>query len=437
MEHHGENPQNNVIAIIPARYASTRLPGKMLLPIAGKPLILHTVERVKAAKSVSRVIVATDDERIFNAVVESGSEAVMTSPGHNSGSDRVAEVARELPAGSVIVNVQGDEPMISPDTIDRAVETFLQKRSDMATASGPLNGLSELLNFNIVKIALGEHGNALYFSRSPMPFPREAAQRYDGDPNAAIRNEPELCSIFRRHIGIYVYSREYLLEFTRMPQTRLEKIEMLEQLRALENGSTIAVAEVDEVSPGVDTREDLDIVRLKVEFPEITFRMGRVEDIPAISQAYLDSVRYSFADILPIEYFQDLSVERRNAVFAARAQNESYRLLLAENGSKRVVGFIDYAQPVDDNFGYDTRVFSFYIRPELQRRGLGELLFRRCVSRMRDECYRSMCLDAFEANPYRVFYEKMDGKVVAHGKHEFGDKTYPTVVYGWDDISNI
>ena len=409
----------------------------MLLPIAGKPLILHTLERTKAARTIDRVIVATDDERIFNAVTESGNEAVITSADHNSGSDRIAEVANSLPPGSIIVNVQGDEPLISPDTIDAAVETFFQNCNgmDIATASGPLNGLSELLNFNIVKVALGEKGNALYFSRSPMPFPREAAERYDGDPNAAIRNEPELSSIFRRHVGIYVYRREYLLEFAKMPQTRLEKIEMLEQLRALENGSRIAVAETAEVSAGIDTQDDLDRVKLSVEFPGMVFRRGSADDILAISEAYIESVRYSFADVLPDDYLQTLSVERRSEVFATRAQNDSYRLLVAENGSKRIVGFIDYAKPESDNFGYDARIFSFYLLPQFQRQGLGSLLFRRCLAQLRGECYGSMCLDAFEANPYRSFYEKMKGKAVARGSHEINGALFQTVVYGWDDLS--
>ena len=423
-----------MVAILPARYASTRLPGKMLLPIAGKPLILHTVERAKAARSVGRVIVATDDDRIFSAVNESGGEAVMTSANHTSGSDRIAEVAESLPVGSVIVNVQGDEPLISAETIDATVDTFLQKNSDIATACGPINGLDELLNFNIVKVALGELGNALYFSRSPMPFPREAALRHDGDPNAAIRNEPELLSIFRRHIGIYVYRREYLLEFAKLPQTRLEKIEMLEQLRALGNGATIQVAETTEVSAGVDTQEDFDRVKLGIEFPGIVFRHGNVVDIPAISQAYVESVRHSFANVLPDDYLKGLSVDRRTEIFATRAQNDTYRLLVAENGSKRIVGFIDYAKPEGENFGYDARVFSFYLLPEFQGHGLGSLLFRRCLTRLRDECYGSMCLDAFEANPYRSFYEKMNGKIVAHSNHAIGDSSFPTVVYGWDEL---
>ena len=252
-----------MIAIIPARYASVRLPGKMLLEIAGKPLILHTLGQAMKARTVSRVIVATDDQRIYNVVSESGGEAVMTSPDHVSGSDRLAEVAGTLPENSIIVNVQGDEPMISPTTIDKVVEALINDpNADIATTCEPITSKQdELLNGNVVKVVVAESGYAVYFSRSPMPFPREAAMRYNGHPGRAIEEEPELLSNFRKHTGIYVYRREYLLRFTKMPQSRLEKIEMLEQLRALENGAKIRVVEVDERSIGVDTAEDFERVR--------------------------------------------------------------------------------------------------------------------------------------------------------------------------------
>lgn len=274
MEPHGENPKNLVVAIIPARYASTRLPAKMLCDIAGKPLVVRTLEQAKAAKSVSRVIVATDDERIFDAVINAGHEAVMTSAEHNSGSDRVAEVAETLPEGSIIVNVQGDEPLIEPETIDRAVYAIAEPLNaergmrnaefdvpDIVTVYEQMSSREEVLDPNIVKIVTNDASRALYFSRSPMPFPRDAALRYGGDPNAALQNEPELFSIYQKHTGLYVYRREYLLEFTKMPQTRLEKIEMLEQLRALENGANIKVVEAAGRSMAVDTEEDLAKVR--------------------------------------------------------------------------------------------------------------------------------------------------------------------------------
>ncbi len=296
MELHGKNPPENVIAIIPARYASVRLPGKMLLEIAGKPLILHTLGQAAKSRSVSRVIVATDDDRIFRVVQENGGEVVMTSIEHRSGSDRIAEVAENLPEGSIIVNVQGDEPMISPGTIDAAVEAMSEPPAvaggltlpdenfkseennlqppataggsdspDIVTTCEPISSLDELLNGNVVKVVAGDNGYALYFSRSPMPFPREASLRHGGDPNRAIEAEPDLISIFRKHTGLYVYRREYLLEFTKLPQSKLEKIEMLEQLRALENGAKIKVVEVNEHSIGVDTLEDFEKVKRLIE----------------------------------------------------------------------------------------------------------------------------------------------------------------------------
>ena len=273
MEIHGENPLKNVIAIIPARYASVRLPGKLLLEIAGKPLILHTLGQAEKAATVLRVIVATDDEQIFNAVQKNGGEAVMTSADHRSGSDRVAEVAENLPEGSIIVNIQGDEPMISPDTIDAAVEAMSvppataggSDSPDIVTTCEPISSFVELMNSNVVKVVTNEDGNALYFSRSPMPWPREASLRHGGDMNGAIKAEPALLKLFRKHTGLYVYRREYLLEFTKLPQSKLEKIEMLEQLRALENGARIKVVEVNETSIGVDTPEDFERVKMILE----------------------------------------------------------------------------------------------------------------------------------------------------------------------------
>jgi len=424
-----------VIAIIPARYASTRLPGKMLLPVAGKPLILHTVERAKEAKMVGRVIVATDSERIFNAVSGSGNEAVMTLADHRSGSDRIAEAAESLPAGSIIVNVQGDEPLIFPETIDAAVEAFLQKNSDMATACGPLKGLSELLNFNIVKVALGEQGNALYFSRSPMPFPREAALRYDGDPNAAIRNEPELSSIFRRHIGIYVYRREFLLQFAKMHQTRLEKIEMLEQLRALENGATIAVAEASKASPGIDTHEDYirvrDLIEVGIDIRPVTY-----EDLPRVAAVHVESWQRSFAGIAPDDFLNAMSVEKRLKVYSERRCEENYSMLVAEDLQAGIVGFGDFGTPTLPG-DFDAQIFSFYFLPEFQRKGLGERLFRRCAAAMAKDGVRSLCLDSLQASPYRGFYDKMGGKVAGRDSHKLGSKDFDTVIYGWDDISTI
>lgn len=440
MEQARKNPQQTVIAIIPARYSSERLPGKMLREIQDKPLILHTLEKAKKARTVDRVVVATDDERIFNIVNEAGDEAVMTSPDHQSGSDRIAEVAQNLPENSIVVNVQGDEPLISPDTIDAAVNALIDDPgANMATTCEPIENLAELLNGNNVKVLVGDRGYALHFSRSPIPWPREASLRYGGDPNKAIEAEPNLLSNFRKHTGLYVYRREYLLEFTKLPRTALEKFEMLEQLRALENGAKIKVVEAAESSIGVDTAEDLDKVRLKIEFPNISFRSGTAGDIPAISDAYVRSVRDSYRGVLPDEYLNDLSTEKRSKVFAERraANANSYRLLIAEEASAGVIGFIDYAHKENANFDHDGRIFSFYFVPEFQRRGLGGLLFRNCLRRMRDDCYGSVCLDTFESNPFRNFYDKMGGRKIGSEAHEANGHRLPTIVYGWSDLSNI
>lgn len=261
MEQHGDNPQQNVIAIIPARYESVRLPGKMLLELAGRPLILHTLDRARSALTVSRVIVATDDKRIWQAVTDDGGEAVMTSAEHRSGSDRIAEVAASLPVGSIIVNVQGDEPIISPKTIDLAVNELIgDSTADVATTCEPISEASEILDPNVVKVVCDSSGRALFFSRSPIPFPRESVTRF-GSLASALENEPDLIATFRKHTGLYVYRREYLMRFTQMPQTPFEKAEMLEQLRALENGAVIKVVETAERSIGVDTEADLELVR--------------------------------------------------------------------------------------------------------------------------------------------------------------------------------
>jgi 3-deoxy-manno-octulosonate cytidylyltransferase (CMP-KDO synthetase) len=261
----GENPQQNIIALIPARFSSTRLPGKLLLPLAGKPLILRTLEQAKKARNISRVIVAADDELIVKAVRESGGEAVLTSAAHNSGSDRIAEVAADLPENSIIVNVQGDEPTISPRAIEAAVEAMLQNaEADIVTTCEKIKNALDVLNPNLVKVITDKRGFALYFSRSPIPFPREAANKH-GSLENALRNEPNLLGLFRKHTGLYVYRREFLLKFTATAQMHLEKAELLEQLRALESGARILVVETAESSIGVDTAEDFERVRQILE----------------------------------------------------------------------------------------------------------------------------------------------------------------------------
>lgn len=262
MEQHGKNHQQKVIAIIPARLHSTRLAGKLLLEIRGKPLILHTLEQAKKARNIDKVIVATDSDEILKIINDSGNEAVMTSANHQSGSDRIAEVAENLTENSIIVNVQGDEPTISPTTIETAVEAILQDDSiDIATTCEKIENIDDVLSPDVVKVVTDKNDFALYFSRSPIPFPREAVKNY-GSLEIALQIDKNLTSLYRKHTGLYVYRREYLLKFTKFAQTKLEKTEMLEQLRALENGARIKVVEVSESSIGVDTAEDFERVKM-------------------------------------------------------------------------------------------------------------------------------------------------------------------------------
>ena len=235
----------NVACIIPARYASTRLPGKPLLDIAGKPMIQHVVERVRQAKRPSRVIVATDDARIFAAVEAFGGEARMTSASHPTGTDRLAEVAAALPEVDLILNIQGDEPLIPPQAIDELISAF-DGRDDlqMATLMTPMTE-DEEDNPAAVKVVVSLDGHALYFSRSLIPYPRNPGQRR--------------CCF--KHIGIYAYRRDFLLHFATLTPSPLEMTESLEQLRALEHGYRIRVIETPFRSIGVDTPEDLDQVR--------------------------------------------------------------------------------------------------------------------------------------------------------------------------------
>jgi 3-deoxy-D-manno-octulosonate cytidylyltransferase len=268
----GDNPQNSsnkkTVAIIPARLASTRLPGKALIDIAGKPMVCWVAERARAARNVDRVIVATDSREIVDAVTACGFDAMLTDANHASGTDRVAEIAAKIPEAEIIVNVQGDEPLISPETIEKAVDTMAAEMAKpggagIVTTWEPIESLDELLNFDLVKVVIDENDNAVYFSRSPIPFPRDAAKRY-GEPERALEAEPELFRIFRKHTGLYVYRRDVLLEFTRWPQARLEKIEQLEQLRALAHGVKIKVVEACSTSIGVDTAQDLELLRAQM-----------------------------------------------------------------------------------------------------------------------------------------------------------------------------
>lgn len=249
-----------VVAVIPARYASTRLPGKPLVEIAGRPMILRVVDRVRLVPSISRTIVATDDRRVWDAVTAAGEEAMMTSPDHRTGTDRLAEVAEQLDAG-IIVNVQGDEPLIEPATIEAAIAPLLDDPSIvMSTTCEPLESVADALNPNVVKVVVDREGFALYFSRHPIPFPRAAVQKH-GSLEAALQTQPGLLRLAAKHTGMYVYRRDFLLTYAKLPSTPLEQTELLEQLRALEHGYQIKVVPVVHRSIGVDTPDDLERVR--------------------------------------------------------------------------------------------------------------------------------------------------------------------------------
>lgn len=244
--------------MIPARFASTRFPGKMIAPLDGKPLVLHAYESALRARLVSDVLIATDDLRVVDALRPFGVSVALTRADHLSGTDRIAEIAEKTNA-DILVNIQGDEPLIDPNTIDDTIRPVLQHPDvPMATARHLISDIEQVNDPNVVKVVCDEQGRALYFSRSPIPCVRDEADRA-GNPRC-----------YWQHIGIYVYWREFLLRFARMPQTPLEKLEKLEQLRVLENGMPIAVIDTEYASIGVDTPEDLECVRIL-----LTQREGR------------------------------------------------------------------------------------------------------------------------------------------------------------------
>jgi 3-deoxy-manno-octulosonate cytidylyltransferase (CMP-KDO synthetase) len=236
---------HRILGIIPARYTSTRFPGKPLHPIAGKPLIQRVVEQCRMARSLSEVIVATDDARIAD-VAKAFCHVEMTRADHPSGSDRIAEVAARCDCDAV-VNIQGDEPLIDPAVIDAVAGALA--RHEMSTAATPIRNVEEYDNPNVVKVVADAAGRALYFSRRTIPYLREAASRPANEQLAAFP--------FLKHLGIYGYRRETLLRLVRFPVSPLENAEKLEQLRALENGITIAVVRVNYDSVGVDVSADV------------------------------------------------------------------------------------------------------------------------------------------------------------------------------------
>ncbi len=265
MIHTGSNSQQKAVAVIPARYSSTRLPGKPLLEIAGKPLIVWVAERARGASTISRTIVATDDPRIVNAVSAAGFDAVITRADHASGTDRIAEVAHNLRA-EIIVNVQGDEPLIDPATIDRAVQALIDDpEAQMSTTYEPITDAADVRNPSVVKVTIDEHGYANGFSRNPIPNPNQAVGKNGSSESSP--DESGLLFDFHKHTGLYAYRREFLLEFARWPQSENERKESLEQLRALDRGVKIRVVEAASPSIGVDTAEDLERVRAMMSEP--------------------------------------------------------------------------------------------------------------------------------------------------------------------------
>jgi len=234
-----------ILGIIPARYASTRFPGKPLHPIAGKPLIQHVVEQCQRAKSLREVIVATDDVRIAD-VAKKFCRVEMTRADHPSGSDRIAEVAARCECDAV-VNIQGDEPLIDPAVVDAVAQALHD--CEMSTAATPIRNAAEYDNANVVKVVVNAAGRALYFSRRTIPYLREAASRSASEQLAAFP--------FLKHLGIYGFRRPTLLRLVKFPVSPLEHAEKLEQLRALDNGIQIAVVRVDYDSIGVDAPDDV------------------------------------------------------------------------------------------------------------------------------------------------------------------------------------
>lgn len=238
---HRDQPQ--VLGVIPARFASSRLPGKPLLNETGTPLIIHVVEAARRSSKLDRIVVATDDRRIFDAVTAHGAEACMTREDHPSGTDRVAEVASQFPTARIVVNLQGDEPEIEPTAIDRVVDLLERDASAvMSTVATPIRDESIYRDPACVKVVLAESGRALYFSRSPIPMHRDGLST--GRPLGLL------------HLGLYAYRRDFLLSLASLPPSPLEQSEKLEQLRVLESGQGIAVGVVDERCVGIDTPED-------------------------------------------------------------------------------------------------------------------------------------------------------------------------------------
>lgn len=237
-----------VIGVIPARYGSTRLPAKALAMIHGKPMIQHVYERCLKSKLLNEVLVATDDKRIFDAVINFGGNVVMTSKSHKSGTDRIGEAVMDIKC-DIVVNIQGDEPMIAPDNIDKAIKPLIQDKTiNVSTLYIKISDKKEISNPNVVKVVLDSNSNALYFSRSVIPYNRDNTK-----------------AAHHKHIGLYVYRKDYLMKLVKMKPSKLELAEKLEQLRILESGEKIRVIETKIDSHSVDTLADLKKLRKSIK----------------------------------------------------------------------------------------------------------------------------------------------------------------------------
>lgn len=240
------------VAIIPARMGSTRLPGKPLLEIAGRPLIQHVYERARKVRSLDDVLVATDSDAIARAVTGFGGKALVTSAEHPSGTSRIVEAIELVPA-DVVVNLQGDEPLVAPATVEAVLDALRLSDCPVATACVRITDAATLYDENAVKVVFNRRGRAIYFSRWPIPFVRGVTRLEKGDVLPAVKHY--------KHLGIYAYKRGFLLELAAAPESGLAEAEQLEQLRFLDLGYSVQVVEVAEDSIGVDTPEDLRLVR--------------------------------------------------------------------------------------------------------------------------------------------------------------------------------
>jgi 3-deoxy-manno-octulosonate cytidylyltransferase (CMP-KDO synthetase) len=253
---------DRVLGVIPARYASTRFPGKPLAPLGDKSIVEEVWRRASAASRIDRLVIATDDRRIVEAAERFGAEVLLTASEHRSGTDRVAEVAERLgDAYRVVLNVQGDEPLLTSTSLDRLVAAFDGAAAvEMATLAEPIESVDELFDPNVVKVVTAGNGRALYFSRSPIPYHRSAAGELAHDFREALAARPGGLAGYRRHQGLYAYTRRTLLALSRLEPSPLEVDEALEQLRAMQAGFCIVVVDSDFRSQAVDTPADLERV---------------------------------------------------------------------------------------------------------------------------------------------------------------------------------